>query len=213
MSEVPKITTENNITLPHNVTISNQAKVAATNFDSQLTSLKVDELIKLFKDNYGATLTVSNVLKNETSVKNFFANLTGNNNIVIAENVLLRMLENPAFMQQIISRVIAYFNVKNTEINALATGLKPTTSGVILFPDGTMGYWPFSFREVESFVALQNSQKEELRKQAHLKRVKDLAKQRHRQIRNKNWLAAYDDVQNKQTTNSRLIDSLLKKDE
>jgi len=212
MSEVPKIT-DNKISLTQSAATSSSQKAAAVKFDSQLTSLKVDELVKLFKDSYGATLTVSHVLKNETSVKNLFTNLTGTNNIVISENVLLRMLQNPAFMQQIISRVIAYFNIKNTELAGMAAGLRPLTSGVVLFPDGTMGYWPFSFREVESFVALQKSKKEEQRKQAHLKRIKDLSKQRHRQIRNKNWMAAYEDVQTKQPTNSRLIDHLLKKDD
>lgn len=212
MPETPKIT-DNKITFQQSKVVNNQPKVAANNFDSKLTGFKIDDLMRLFKDNYGTTLTVSNVLKNETSMKNFFSNLTGNNNIVISENILLRMLQDPTFMQQTISRVMAYFNLKNEQITGLATGLRPPISGLILFPDGTMGYWPFSFKDVEAFVALQKSKKEELRKQAHLKRIKDLSQQRHRQIRNKNWIAAYEDVESKQSGNSRLIDSLLKKDE
>lgn len=211
MSELNKIT-DNKIQPSQNSIANNIPKEVTTKFNNQLTSLKIDELAKLFKNNYGASLTISNVLKNDLSISNAFSNLTGNNNIIITEQILLRMLQNSTYMEQIISRVIAYFNIKNAELNGLAPGLRPITSGVILFPDGTIGFWPFSFADTKLLVPLQKNKDEEKRKEAHLKRIRELSEKRHREIRSKNWQNTYTEVDNQPFVKNNLIDQFLKKD-
>ena len=131
---------------------ANRTQKTATNgtgFTEQLqktgeaaNTSKVDTYTEYLKQRYGAGVSIQNVGKDQSSIDRIGAGTAGTGNVVIAQNILEQMANDPEKAAYYEGKIQNYFNsVPRYQAELSAMGHEIHSSGIVIHPDGTVTHY------------------------------------------------------------------------
>lgn len=151
--------------------------------------LKTDAYIEYLKSRYGANVMVKDVGKDQKSMDSLGANTAGYNNVVIAPNILEKMVNDPkkaAYFENKIQQGLGGFQKCQAELSAL--GHEIYSYGVVVHPDGTVHTYvcgdlkPKVRAKIEAKIKAEQEEKAK-RKQRYLELSEETAEERRKEIK------------------------------
>ena len=122
---------------------------SGTSFTEQLqktgeaaNTSKVDTYTEYLKKRYGAGVSIQNVGKDQSSIDRIGAGTAGTGNVVIAQNILEQMANDPEKAAYYEGKIQNYFNsVPRYQAELSAMGHEIHSSGIVIHPDGTVTHY------------------------------------------------------------------------
>lgn len=122
---------------------------SGTSFTEQLqktgeaaNTSKVDTYTEYLKQRYGAGVSIQNVGKDQSSIDRIGAGTAGTGNVVIAQNILEQMANDPETAAYYEEKIQNYFNsVPRYQVELSAMGHEIHSSGIVIHPDGTVTHY------------------------------------------------------------------------
>lgn len=103
---------------------------------------KVDTYTEYLKQRYGAGVSIQNVGKDQSSIDRIGAGTAGTGNVVIAQNILEQMANDPEKAAYYEGKIQKYFNsVPRYQAELSAMGHEIHSSGIVIHPDGTVTHY------------------------------------------------------------------------
>ena len=126
-----------------------KAGTSGTSFTEQLqktgeaaNTSKVDTYTEYLKKRYGAGVSIQNVGKDQSSIDRIGAGTAGTGNVVIAQNILEQMANDPEKAAYYEGKIQNYFNsVPRYQAELSAMGHEIHSSGIVIHPDGTVTHY------------------------------------------------------------------------
>lgn len=126
-----------------------KAGASGTSFTEQLqktgeaaNTSKVDTYTEYLKKRYGAGVSIQNVGKDQSSIDRIGAGTAGTGNVVIAQNILEQMANDPEKAAYYEGKIQNYFNsVPRYQAELSAMGHEIHSSGIVIHPDGTVTHY------------------------------------------------------------------------
>lgn len=126
-----------------------KAGASGTSFTEQLqktgeaaNTSKVDTCTEYLKKRYGAGVSIQNVGKDQSSIDRIGAGTAGTGNVVIAQNILEQMANDPEKAAYYEGKIQNYFNsVPRYQAELSAMGHEIHSSGIVIHPDGTVTHY------------------------------------------------------------------------
>ena len=126
-----------------------KAGTSRTGFTEQLqktgeaaNTSKVDTYTEYLKKRYGAGVSIQNVGKDQSSIDRIGAGTAGTGNVVIAQNILEQMANDPEKAAYYEGKIQNYFNsVPRYQAELSAMGHEIHSSGIVIHPDGTVTHY------------------------------------------------------------------------
>jgi len=126
-----------------------KAGTSGTSFTEQLqktgeaaNTSKVDTYTEYLRQKYGAGVSIQNVGKDQSSIDRIGAGTAGTGNVVIAQNILEQMANDPEKAAYYEGKIQNYFNsVPRYQAELSAMGHEIHSSGIVIHPDGTVTHY------------------------------------------------------------------------
>ncbi|MDE7253121.1 MAG: hypothetical protein K2O32_09285 [Acetatifactor sp.] len=123
--------------------------VSGTSFMEQLqktgeaaNTSKEDTYTEYLKHRYGTGVSIQNVGKDQNSMDRIGAGTAGTGNVVIAQNILEQMANNPEKAAYYEGKIQDYFNsLPRYQAELSAMGHEIHSSGIVIHPDGTVTHY------------------------------------------------------------------------
>lgn len=177
---------------------ANRTQKTATNgtgFTEQLqktgeaaNTSKVDTYTEYLKQRYGVGVSIQNVGKDQSSIDRIGAGTAGTGNVVIAQNILEQMANDPEKAAYYEKKIQEHFDsLPQTEAFMAAIGHKITSCGVVIHEDGTVTYYLSGEESPEKKAKVEAEQKAKQEKKAaqrqeNLKRSQEAAEKRRQEM-------------------------------
>ena len=149
---------------------------------------KVDAYTEYLKQRYGAGVSIQNVGKEQSSIDRIGAGTAGTGNVVIAQNILEQMANDPEKAAYYEGKIQNYFNsVPRYQAELSAMGHEIHSSGIVIHPDGTVTHYisgdlkPEVRAKIEAKIKAENEEKAK-RKRRYQKLSKEAAEKRKREM-------------------------------
>ena len=172
-----------------------KAGTSRTGFTEQLqktgeaaNTSKVDTYTEYLKKRYGAGVSIQNVGKDQSSIDRIGAGTAGTGNVVIAQNILEQMANDPEKAAYYEKKIQEHFDsLPQTEAFMAAIGHKITSCGVVVHEDGTVTYYLSGEESPEKKAKVEAEQKAKQEKKAaqrqeNLKRSQEAAEKRRQEM-------------------------------
>ncbi len=172
-----------------------KTSVSGTGFTEQLqetgeaaNTSKVDTYTEYLKQRYGAGVSIQNVGKGQSSIDRIGAGTAGTGNVVIAQNILEQMANDPKKAAYYEKKIQEHFDsLPQTEAFMAAVGHKITSCGVVIHEDGTVTYYLSGEESPEKKAKVEAEQKAKQEKKAaqrqeNLKRGQEAAEKRRQEM-------------------------------
>lgn len=151
---------------------------------------KVDTYTEYLKQRYGTGVSIQNVGKDQNSMDRIGAGTAGTGNVVIAQNILEQMANNPEKAAYYEGKILDYFNsLPRYQAELSAMGHEIHSSGIVIHPDGTVTHYisgdlkPEVRAKIEAKMKAEDEEKakrkrryQELSKEAAEKRKLEMAR-------------------------------------
>ena len=126
-----------------------KAGTSRTGFTEQLqktgeaaNTSKVDTYTEYLRQKYGAGVSIQNVGKGQANIDRIGAGTAGTGNVVIAQNILEQMANDPEKAAYYEGKIQNYFNsVPRYQAELSAMGHEIHSSGIVIHPDGTVTHY------------------------------------------------------------------------
>ena len=126
-----------------------KAGASGTSFTEQLqktgeaaNTSKVDTYTEYLRQKYGAGVSIQNVGKGQANIDRIGAGTAGTGNVVIAQNILEQMANDPEKAAYYEGKIQNYFNsVPRYQAELSAMGHEIHSSGIVIHPDGTVTHY------------------------------------------------------------------------
>lgn len=168
---------------------------SGTSFTEQLqktgeaaNTSKVDTYTEYLRQKYGAGVSIQNVGKDQSSIDRIGAGTAGTGNVVIAQNILEQMANDPEKAAYYEKKIQEHFDsLPQTEAFMAAIGHKITSCGVVVHEDGTVTYYLSGEESPEKKAKVEAEQKAKQEKKAaqrqeNLKRSQEVAEKRRQEM-------------------------------
>ena len=168
---------------------------SGTSFTEQLqktgetaNTSKVDTYTEYLRQKYGAGVSVQNVGKGQGNMDRIGAGTAGTGNVVIAQNILEQMANDPEKAAYYEKKIQEHFDsLPQTEAFMAAIGHKITSCGVVVHEDGTVTYYLSGEESPEKKAKVEAEQKAKQEKKAaqrqeNLKRSQEAAEKRRQEM-------------------------------
>lgn len=140
---------------------------SGTSFTEQLqktgetaNTSKVDTYTEYLRQKYGAGVSVQNVGKGQGNMDRIGAGTAGTGNVVIAQNILEQMANDPEKAAYYEKKIQEHFDsLPQTEAFMAAIGHKITSCGVVVHEDGTVTYYLSGEESPEKKAKVEAEQK------------------------------------------------------
>ena len=147
---------------------------SGTSFTGQLqktgetaNTSKVDTYTEYLRQKYGAGVSVQNVGKGQGNMDRIGAGTAGTGNVVIAQNILEQMANDPEKAAYYEKKIQEHFDsLPQTEAFMAAIGHKITSCGVVVHEDGTVTYYLSGEESPEKKAKVEAEQKAKQEKKA-----------------------------------------------
>lgn len=149
---------------------------------------KVDTYTEYLKQRYGAGVSIQNVGKDQSCIDRIGAGTAGTGNVVIAQNILEQMANDPEKAAYYEKKIQEHFDsLPQTEAFMAAIGHKITSCGVVIHEDGTVTYYLSGEESPEKKAKVEAEQKAKQEKKAaqrqeNLKRSQEAAEKRRQEM-------------------------------
>lgn len=149
---------------------------------------KVDTYTEYLRQKYGAGVSVQNVGKGQGNMDRIGAGTAGTGNVVIAQNILEQMANDPEKAAYYEKKIQEHFDsLPQTEAFMAAIGHKITSCGVVVHEDGTVTYYLSGEESPEKKAKVEAEQKAKQEKKAaqrqeNLKRSQEAAEKRRQEM-------------------------------
>ena len=172
-----------------------KAGTSRTGFTEQLqktgetaNTSKVDTYTEYLRQKYGAGVSIQNVGKGQGNIDRIGAGTAGTGNVVIAQNILEQMANDPEKAAYYEKKIQEHFDsLPQTEAFMAAIGHKITSCGVVVHEDGTVTYYLSGEESPEKKAKVEAEQKAKQEKKAaqrqeNLKRSQEAAEKRRQEM-------------------------------
>ena len=172
-----------------------KAGTNGTSFTEQLqktgetaNTSKVDTYTEYLRQKYGAGVSIQNVGKGQGNIDRIGAGTAGTGNVVIAQNILEQMANDPEKAAYYEKKIQEHFDsLPQTEAFMAAIGHKITSCGVVVHEDGTVTYYLSGEESPEKKAKVEAEQKAKQEKKAaqrqeNLKRSQEAAEKRRQEM-------------------------------
>ena len=172
-----------------------KAGTNGTSFTEQLqktgeaaNTSKVDTYTEYLRQKYGAGVSIQNVGKGQANIDRIGAGTAGTGNVVIAQNILEQMANDPEKAAYYEKKIQEHFDsLPQTEAFMAAIGHKITSCGVVVHEDGTVTYYLSGEESPEKKAKVEAEQKAKQEKKAaqrqeNLKRSQEAAEKRRQEM-------------------------------
>lgn len=172
-----------------------KAGTSGTSFTEQLqktgetaNTSKVDTYTEYLRQKYGAGVSIQNVGKGQGNIDRIGAGTAGTGNVVIAQNILEQMANDPEKAAYYEKKIQEHFDsLPQTEAFMAAIGHKITSCGVVVHEDGTVTYYLSGEESPEKKAKVEAEQKAKQEKKAaqrqeNLKRSQEAAEKRRQEM-------------------------------
>ena len=161
-----------------------KAGTSRTGFTEQLqktgetaNTSKVDTYTEYLRQKYGAGVSIQNVGKGQGNIDRIGAGTAGTGNVVIAQNILEQMANDPEKAAYYEKKIQEHFDsLPQTEAFMAAIGHKITSCGVVVHEDGTVTYY------LSGEESPEKKAKVEAQRQENLKRSQEAAEKRRQEM-------------------------------
>ena len=149
---------------------------------------KADAYTEYLKQKYGAGVSIQNVGKGQGNIDRIGAGTAGTGNVVIAQNILEQMANDPEKAAYYEKKIQEHFDsLPQTEAFMAAIGHKITSCGVVVHEDGTVTYYLSGEESPEKKAKVEAEQKAKQEKKAaqrqeNLKRSQEAAEKRRQEM-------------------------------
>ena len=149
---------------------------------------KVDTYTEYLRQKYGAGVSIQNVGKGQGNIDRIGAGTAGTGNVVIAQNILEQMANDPEKAAYYEKKIQEHFDsLPQTEAFMAAIGHKITSCGVVVHEDGTVTYYLSGEESPEKKAKVEAEQKAKQEKKAaqrqeNLKRSQEAAEKRRQEM-------------------------------
>ena len=147
----------------------------------------VNSYLSQLQTKFGSEISVQNLEKNNNNINHIGGSTAGTGNVIIASNILEKMVSDPQARQHYEKKIQAHFDT-NGEANAFMAmrGRRIVSRGVIIHPNGEVTYYCSSDYTPEEKARLERAMKEEdeakAKKREEEQRLNEIALNRHRQL-------------------------------
>ena len=149
---------------------------------------KADIYTEYLRQKYGAGVSIQNVGKGQGNIDRIGAGTAGTGNVVIAQNILEQMANDPEKAAYYEKKIQEHFDsLPQTEAFMAAIGHKITSCGVVVHEDGTVTYYLSGEESPEKKAKVEAEQKAKQEKKAaqrqeNLKRSQEAAEKRRQEM-------------------------------
>ena len=158
-----------------------KAGTSRTGFTEQLqktgeaaNTSKVDTYTEYLRQKYGAGVSIQNIGKGQANIDRIGAGTAGTGNVVIAQNILEQMANDPEKAAYYEKKIQEHFDsLPQTEAFMAAIGHKITSCGVVVHEDGTVTYY---------LSGEESPEKKAAQRQENLKRSQEAAEKRRQEM-------------------------------
>jgi len=147
----------------------------------------VESYLSQLQSKFGPKIFVQDMEYNKENINRIGSSTAGTGNVIIASNILEKMVTEPQARQYYEKKIQAHFNAIGKARAFMAMhGRRIVSSGVIVHPDGKVTYYSSSDYTPEEKARLEKAMKEEdeakAEKRKEIKRLNEIALNKHRRL-------------------------------
>lgn len=150
-------------------------------------TVDVDSYLAQLQVKFGSKISVQSMEYSKANINHIGSSTLGTGNVIIAPNILEKMVSDPQARQHYEQKIQAHFDT-NGEANAFMAmrGRRIVSRGVIIHPNGEVTYYCSGDYTPEEKARLEKAMKEEdeakAKKRAEQKRLSEIAADRYLQV-------------------------------
>lgn len=144
--------------------LQSRDSISNTAFSSALSKVKMQDnsYLSQLQMKFGSKILVQNLEYSKANIDHIGSSTSGTGNVIIAPNILEKMVSDPQARQHYEKKIQAHFDT-NGEANAFMAirGRRIVSRGVIIHPNGEVTYYCSSDYTPEEKARLEKAMKEE----------------------------------------------------